>query len=82
MTILEHSTYSPDLALNDFFLYLEIREMLRGAHFAGEEIVKKPCMGMLKHIPQEAFQECFNSWTVCMEKYVIDGREYIEGYKY
>ena len=29
ITVLEHPVYSPDLATNDFFLFLKIKEMLK-----------------------------------------------------
>ncbi len=60
MTILEHIGYSPDLAPNDFFLYPKIKEILRRAHFAGEKVMKKTGEGVLKHVPEEVFQGCFN----------------------
>ncbi len=61
-TILEHTAYSSDLAPNDFFLYPKIRENLKRAYFADEEVMKKNCEGVLKHSPERVFQECFNSW--------------------
>jgi hypothetical protein len=33
ITVLEHPTYSPDLARNDFFLFPKIKEILKGRHF-------------------------------------------------
>jgi len=33
ITVLEHSTYSPDLAPSDFFLFPKIKEILKGRHF-------------------------------------------------
>jgi histone-lysine N-methyltransferase SETMAR len=33
ITVLEHSSYSPDLAPNDFFLFPKIKEILKGRHF-------------------------------------------------
>ncbi len=39
-TILEHPVYSSDLAPNDVSLYLKIKEMPKGTHFAGKEILK------------------------------------------
>ncbi len=41
-TILKRPTYSLDFTQNDFFLYLKIKEMLQGAHFASE-VMKKAC---------------------------------------
>ncbi len=55
-TILKQMIYSPDLAPNDFFLYPKIKEVLSGAHFAGEEVMRKACERVLKHVPEEAFR--------------------------
>jgi hypothetical protein len=33
ITVLEHPAYSPDLALNDFFLFPKMKEILKGRHF-------------------------------------------------
>jgi transposase len=33
VTMLEHPAYSPDLAPSDFFLFLKIKEILKGRHF-------------------------------------------------
>jgi len=33
ITVLEHLSHSPDLAPNVFFLFLRIKEILKGRHF-------------------------------------------------
>jgi len=33
ITVLENPAYSPNLAPNDFFLFLKIKEILKGRHF-------------------------------------------------
>jgi hypothetical protein len=33
INVLEHPAYSPDLAPSDFFLFLKIKEILKGRHF-------------------------------------------------
>jgi hypothetical protein len=33
MTVLEHPPCSPELAPNDFFLFLKIKEILKGKNF-------------------------------------------------
>jgi len=33
ITVLEHPAFSLDLAPNDFFLFLKIKEVLKGRHF-------------------------------------------------
>jgi histone-lysine N-methyltransferase SETMAR len=39
-TLLEHPPYSPDLALCDFYLFPEIKSVLKGTHFVLVENVK------------------------------------------
>ena len=78
-TVLEHAAYSPDLAPNDFFLYPKSKEVMKGAHFADAEVMKQACETVLKEIPEDAFQECFQAWKRRMEKCVRAQGEYIEG---
>jgi len=56
VTVLEHPAYSPDLALNYFFLFPEIQEILRGRHF---DDITSNTTAALKAIPQNQFQNCF-----------------------
>ena len=53
ITVLEHPAYSPDLAPNDFFLFLKIKEVLKGRHF---DDIRSNTMAALKAIPQNQFQ--------------------------
>jgi transposase len=62
ITVLEHPPYSPDLAPNDFFLFLKIREILRGRHFDGIDDLKSNMTAALKAISQNQFQNCFEGW--------------------
>jgi histone-lysine N-methyltransferase SETMAR len=56
MTVLEHPPYSPDLTPNDFFLFLKIKEMLKGRHFDDDDDIRSNMMAALKAIPQNQFQ--------------------------
>ena len=40
ITVLEHPAYSPDLAPNDFFLFLKIKEILKGRHFDDNDDIR------------------------------------------
>ncbi len=61
---------------------IKIKEMLRGAHFAGNDVMKQACEWVLKHVPEEAFQEF--QFMECSNGEVCEGwgGEYIEGCKY
>jgi len=63
ITVLEHPAYSPDLAPSDFFLFPEIKEILKGKHFDDIDDIRSNTMAALKAIPQNHFQNCFEGWT-------------------
>jgi histone-lysine N-methyltransferase SETMAR len=48
----EHPPYSPDLALNDFWLFPEIKSSLKGQRFHNVKDIKKMA---LKAVPQQEF---------------------------
>ena len=58
----EHHSYSSDLAPCDFFFFLKIKSVLKGTHFSDIDSIKMAAMTELKKIPENAFQECFESW--------------------
>jgi len=59
ITVLEHPAYSPDLAPSDFFLFLKIKEILKGRHFDVTDDIRSNTMAARKAIPQNQFQNCF-----------------------
>ena len=59
ITVLEHPTYSMDLAPNDFFLFPKIKEILKGRHFDDIDDIKSNTAAALKAIPQNQFQNYF-----------------------
>jgi hypothetical protein len=59
ITVLEHTSYSPDLAPSDFLLLPKIKEILKGSHF--DEIddinnIRSNITAGLKAIPENQFQ--------------------------
>jgi hypothetical protein len=40
---MEHSSYSPDLAPNDFWLFLKVKSDLKGRGFQDIEDIQKKC---------------------------------------
>ena len=65
---LEHSPYSPDLAPCDFFLFPEIKSLLKGTPFFDIDSIKMAATTELKKILENAFQEYFESWKRRMHK--------------
>jgi transposase len=59
ITVLEHPPYSPDLAPNDFFLFMKIKKILKGRHFDDIDDIRSNTTTTLKAIPQNQFQNCF-----------------------
>ena len=76
---LEHPPYSPDLAPCDFFLFPKIKSVLKGTHFSDIDSIKKAVTTELKKIPENAFQECFESWKKRMHKCLRVEGNYFEG---
>ena len=52
ITVLEHPAYSPDLAPNDFFVFLKVKEILNGRHFDDIDDIRSNTMVALMAIPQ------------------------------
>ena len=63
ITVLEDPTSSPDLAPSDFFLFLKIKEILKGRNFDDTDDIRSNTTAALKAIPQNQFQNCFEGWT-------------------
>jgi hypothetical protein len=76
ISVFEHPAYSPDLAPTDFFLFLKVKEILKGRHF---DDIRSNTMGALKAIPQNQFQNCFEGWTMCWHQCIASQGQYYEG---
>ena len=51
ITLLEHPTYSPDLAPSDFFLFPKIKDILKGRRFDDIDDIRSNTTAALKAIP-------------------------------
>jgi len=58
----EHPSYSPYLAQNDFWLFPKIKSTLKGRRFQDTDNVQKNVMLALKAVPQQQFQKCSQQW--------------------
>jgi hypothetical protein len=79
ITVLGHPAYSLDLANRDFFLFPNIKEILKGRHFDDSDDIRSNVMAALKAIPQNQFQNCFERWTRCWHRCIASQGEYFEG---
>jgi len=55
ITVLEHPAYSPDLAPSDIFLFLKIKEILKGRHFDDIDDIRSNTTAALQTIRQNQF---------------------------
>ena len=76
---MDHPTYNPDLALNDFFfLFLYIKNKLHGQQFlTPEEVVDAFKMHVLQ-LSQSEWKKCFENWFKCMQRCIDLHVEYFE----
>jgi hypothetical protein len=58
---MEHLPHSPDLAPNDFWLFTAMKFALNRHSFQDTEDMKKK-VTVLKAVPQQEFQKCFQQW--------------------
>ena len=80
IAILEYPPpYSPDLAPCDFFLFPKIKSILKRTHFSDIDSIRMAATTELKKIPENAFQECIESWKRRMHKCFKVEENYFEG---
>ena len=78
-TMLEPPAYSSDLAPSDIFLFPKIKEILKGRHFGDIDDIRSNTMAVVKAIPQNQFQNCFEGWTRCWHRCIAFQVVYFEG---
>ena len=71
--------YSPDLSPCDFFLFLRLKNHLKGRHFGTLANIQDSATDELKGIPAEAFQYCYEQWKQRLLRYVAAQGNYFEG---
>ena len=70
--------YSPDLSPYDFLLFPKLKNVLNGRHFGTLENIQKSVTEMLKTIPVEDFQRCYQKWESLHRSVAAQGN-YFEG---
>ena len=78
ITVLEHPAYSLDLAPSEFFLFLKIKEILKGRHFDDIDDIRSNTTTVLKAIPHNQFQNCFEGWTRRWHQCIASQGEYFQ----
>ena len=57
-----HPPYSSNLTPRTFFLFPQMKKVLRGKHFDNVEAVKQKMAEALKGIQINEFKQCFEQW--------------------
>lgn len=73
-----HPPYSPDLAPNDFYLFPNIKNKLRGQRFSTAEDAVDAFKQHVMEVPQAEWQKCFKNWFTRMQKCIDHQGEYFE----
>lgn len=76
--LMTHCPYSPDLSPNDFFLFPNIKNKMRGERFASPEEAVEAFKNHVLEVPASEWQKCFNSWFERMQKCINFKGEYFE----
>ena len=59
LVVLDRTSYFPDLAPEDFFLFPRLKAAIKCARFAGVNTIKDRVTAVPRSIPQEVFAYCF-----------------------
>jgi len=59
---LPHPPYFPDLALCDFFLFLQLKKTMKGRRFDDIEEIQANTMRQMTAITKSDYQRCFCQW--------------------
>jgi hypothetical protein len=63
---LDHPPYSPDLAACKFWLFPKLKTAKKGHRFSDITDIQGHATTILKSIPEEEFQKCFEQWKHCI----------------
>ena len=70
---------SLDLSPCDFILFPKRKNVLKERHFETLGNIQKSVTGLLKIIPVEDFQRCYQKWEQCLHRCVAAQGNYFEG---
>jgi hypothetical protein len=76
---LNHPPYSPDLAPCDFWLFLKLKTALKGHRFSDITDIQGHATTILRSIPEEELQKCFEQWKHRLTKCIDAQGDYFEG---
>jgi len=78
--VIQQPPYSPEMAPCDFWLFPQLKTVLKGKRFEDIDTIKKNVMSTLNTIPKDSFQKCFQQWQDHWKQCVSSQGEYFENY--
>jgi len=64
ITVLEHPSYSPDLAPCDLYIFPKIKSVLKGTHFVSVKNVKAKTAEILSSLTEHDLRNCFEHGSI------------------
>ena len=74
--LMSHCPYSPDLSPNDFFLFPNIKQKMRGQRFSSPQEAVESFQNHISEVPTSEWKKCFETWFERMQKCVNLKGEY------
>jgi len=78
--VIQQPPYSPDMAPCDFWLFPQLKTVMKGKRFEDIDAIKKNAMSILNTIPKDTFKKCFQRWQDRWKQCVNSRGEYFENY--
>ena len=75
---LQHPPYSPDQAICDFFLFLTVKDHLRGMKFESREELGTAITDALRTVTRDGLQHVFRTWVERWDKCIKAKESYFE----
>ena len=63
--VFQQPPYSPDMAPCDFWLFPQLKTVLKGKRFDDIDTIKQNSTSTLITIPKDSFKKCFQQWQDC-----------------
>ncbi|KAA6355875.1 MAG: putative mariner transposase [Streblomastix strix] len=73
---MKHPPYSPDLAPSDFYLFSNLKKLLKGCDFKTEEEVHAKVEEALRKFTPSQFQQAYENWIHRLEMVILTNGEY------
>ncbi len=71
MTVLSQAPYSPDMSPCDCFLFPRVKQIVKGTHFESITDIPNSLTMVIRELPIDAFQKCYENWKRHRNEYVV-----------